>query len=125
MTKQEQILNYIKEEYKKNPDPECTDLDLYELNTLCHLYFKSYRISTQNRGLRLTDSGLTILKKYFQYWQMELNEYKIKSKHLVFFENVSKCPWFLTDNLLILFDDDMIFKAKLAGDIDSLINSFY
>lgn len=87
------------------------------------LMFSNYRGAGNSRGLRLTRFGLQVMQEFFKGTEIEIpKEKKIGTVHMLYLEKSAKFPYYYQNEELIVFDDMLGFKLKLAdGDIDMLI----
>jgi len=69
------------------------------------------------RGMRLTNHGLTIMSCYFE-------SFKIKPKNItnsviVYLDRVAKFPYYLDDEKIVVFEDNLGVRIILAeGDLE-------
>lgn len=120
------IIQTLKRLQEENPNPQCLELGVDSDEVLMRKYFLNYRGGDPDhtRGLRLTDYGLATLCCFVKSHLITLPEgYKPLIRHVIFLDRHCAMPWHLKGNLLTLFETEMAFKAKLAGDLDLLASS--
>ena len=90
---------------------------------ITRLMFSNYRGKELSHGMRLTKFGLQVMLEFFKGINITLTgDQKIKMVHMLYLEKSSKFPYYFEKNELILFDDMLGFKLKLAdGNIDVLM----
>lgn len=82
--------------------------------------FLNYR---PQAGIRLTLYGLNILSNFYNGIELPLNK-KPTVNHILFLENNSKFPYYITDKHIITFDNFMGFRLKLVdGDLALLVQT--
>jgi hypothetical protein len=77
-----------------------------------------------SRGLRLTGSGVILLKPVLPHWDMKLENFIPMPRDVLFLNVVCTMPWFLSTDMLILFEAQLAMRFKLAGSMHDLRNSF-
>ena len=98
-----------------------TNEDLYRK------YFLNFRRSddTMTRGLRLTHEGFTVIKEFFDHYEIPIQEkFHITSKHILFLDRSCTLPFYISSKQFILFERELAMRAKLIGDFDVLIEAF-
>lgn len=121
------VIETLKQMQSVNQNPLCLDLELDTTETLLRKYFLNYRGGDPEnaRGLRLTDSGLLVMRCFFKAYDIELqSDYKPRNKHVVYLDRHCRMPWHLKANHLVFFETEMAFRAKLVGDLDLLVSAF-
>lgn len=120
------IFNAIRREYEKTPNPLGHDVFHDEDEYLIHRYFRNIRGRDENaRGLRLSDEGLDMMKAFFASWALPLPEgYVHLPRHIIYLDRITSMPWHLGNGFLTFFEADLAMRAKLAGDIESLMKLF-
>jgi hypothetical protein len=121
------ITNAIRKAHKADPHPAATIIEPMDDREMCRLLFANYRGPTSGdaKGLRLTQGGLAIMSVFFKAYEVKfLDPLLITGRHLLYLDRICKMPWHIDIDVLTLFDPDMAMKAKLAGDIDALIQCF-
>jgi hypothetical protein len=75
------------------------------------------------RGLRLTNFGVTVMRSYFQAYEIEREGKKLGPMELVYLDKKARLPYWLDDHgNVVMFDPDLGIKLKLAdGDISVLM----
>lgn len=87
---------------------------------IVHLMF-SNRDKENSHGMRLTRFGLQVMQEFFKGTIIVVKK-KMATVHLLYLEKSAKFPYFYQNDELVVFDDVLGFKLKLAdGDIDILI----
>lgn len=93
---------------------------------LVRMMFQNFRGNDKKaRGLRLTNFGLTLMRSYFQAYEIKMPEgAKVGTKELVFLDRKAKLPYHISDSHeLVLFDAELGIKLKLAdGNLKTLID---
>lgn len=120
------VLAHLKEKLKDHPfgktinDENTDDVNL-------KILFKNVRLNNNKKtmgkekylGLRLTDLGLQILKVCFECWEIRVTEdWRIRSKHIVFFDRHCNFPFHVDKNFITFFDSEHAFILKLFSDFD-------
>jgi hypothetical protein len=94
---------------------------------LCHVLFRSYRTNGKSRnGLRLTMLGFEILKKKWQSYSLPMPtslEF-LRPAILLYLDRVMSQPYYINRKEFATFDPDFAMKLKLAGDLDTLYNTW-
>jgi hypothetical protein len=90
---------------------------------IVRLMFTNYRGKENSRGMRLTKFGLQVMQEFFKGTSIVVpNEKKMATLHMLYLEKSAKFPYYFYNSELVVFDDMLGFKLKLAdGDIDTLI----
>jgi len=121
------IIQALKQAYKREPNPICSELEIDEDETLIRRFFLNYRGGDpeHSRGLRLTDIGLLNMQCYFKAHKVELpGDYKAKTQHILYLDRKCRMPWHLRGNFIVFFEAELAFRCKLVGDIELLVHSF-
>ena len=102
------------------------DIETAKDEELYRRYFINFRKSENNtRGLRLSYEGLVVIREFFDYYEIPLNEgFSIKGKHLIFLDQICTLPFYISSKTFILFEKELAMRAKLVGDLDILISAF-
>lgn len=107
--------------------PLCGLLEGKDVKQVCHTIFASYRASSEgsNKGLRLSDAGLQLMKAFFKCYDVPLAPgYKQKLPHLIYMDRVSRMPYWMNDKYCAMFDSELAMMLRLAeGRIQDLIDS--
>ena len=76
------------------------------------------------RGLRLTNFGLTVMKKFFKFYQQKMPSGKrLMPLHLLYLDQHASMPYFCSDEEFIMFDHQLGLKIKLAdGNMDIVMD---
>lgn len=120
------ILDTMRQIHRERPHPLAGEL-AESNDVLTRRYFKNYRAGDplNPRGLRLRNEGLIIMKCFFKSWDLPMaKDYRINSRHLLYFDRVCTMPWFLTSDQLTLFEPELAMRAKLVGDLEVLKDAF-
>lgn len=81
--------------------------------------FRNYR---SDRGLRLTNFGLQMMKTCYRSYDVDLIGEKRTSPELLYLDRNATLPYYLQGDHLILFESDLGIKIKMAdGSIGRLI----
>ena len=78
---------------------------------------------SQMRGLRLTNFGVTVMRSYFQAYEIEREGKKVGPLELVYLDKKARLPYWVDDTgNVVMFDPELGIKLKLAdGDITILM----
>lgn len=127
MSQHLQVVQALRKAYKAKPHPVAVVIDDNDDMGLVRLLFKNFRGGNEgeNRGLALTNGGLAIMQLYFRSYTINMpDDYVPQSKHLLYMDRLASMPWYLDRENLILFEPELAMRAKLAGDIETLIQVF-
>ena len=127
MSQHLRLVKVLRKAYQDKPHPVAVVIDDQDDMGLIRLLFKNYRGGNEgeNKGLSLTEGGLAIIQLYFKSYRIPMPEnYVTQSKHLLYMDRVTTMPWHLDRQFLTLFEPDLAMMAKLAGDIDALMEVF-
>lgn len=104
-------------------------LDGKTVQQVCHLIFMNYREGDGRtvKGLRLSDTGLQLMKAFFQCHDVTLTPgYRITAPHLIYMDRVNRMPYWFNSSYCAMFDSELAMMLKLAdGKIQSLIDMRY
>lgn len=121
------IIHAIRKAHKADPHPAATIIEPMTDDEVCRLLFANYRGAATDdfRGLSLTQGGLAIMSVFFKAYEINFDEPMIiTGRHRLYLDRICKMPWHIDIDTLTLFDPDLALKAKLAGDIEALIQCF-
>lgn len=121
------IIEKLKEEQQENQNPLAMELETVSTEDLIRRFFLNYRGGdpSASRGLRLTHTGVAIMRYFFTAHDIDLGEdYRAMPRHLLYLDRVCTMPWHLYMDKLVLFEDRLAVQLKLVGNMDDLINSF-
>lgn len=127
MISHEQLVDAVRAAQAKRLLTEFEELFLEDDHYIVRALFSNYRevAPGESKGLRLSPIGIAVMQKFFQNWTVHLPEdYIVKSRHVLYLDRITTMPWYLDGPLLILFEPELAMRAKLVGDIDSLISAF-
>jgi hypothetical protein len=127
MISHDELIALLRHYQSIKPATHLVELFLEEDSYLCRAIFSNYREGApgEGRGLRLSAIGLSTFQLFFQSWEVHLPEdYIVKSRHVLYLDNITTMPWYLDGPQLILFESELAMRAKLVGDLDSLISAF-
>jgi hypothetical protein len=96
---------------------------------IIRLMFVNFRGGNDNKhGLQLSQGGLAIMTSYFKKYEIVFPEQQIfSSRHILYLDRICRMPWYATAYLpitIILFEADLAMKAKLVGNLDTLLQAF-
>lgn len=121
----EKILKYVREKEPSNPEEEVYKLinGLPDI-VLLRFIFSNYRIDDQGigRGLKLTENGLNLLRLFFNGYEVKRTEEIITAKHLLYFDTMSRMPYYIGKDKFVIFDGFFCIKLKLADGKISILS---
>lgn len=91
-----------------------------ERRSLLHEYFYNYRC---DKGLRLSISGIDIIKDLSDYKWLEIPlERFIESREFTIIDLGSKSPYYIKDKSLYISDENLIIYWSLSNNLDQFLN---
>lgn len=85
----------------------------------CYYIFYNFRISNSKpKGLRLTTKGNTLLKKFFQYYEFELNE-SLNGNAVLSLDKHMTYPYYLDQHTIVFFNQSDAGWFKLSGSLNT------
>lgn len=118
------LLNHIKASLAAEANPVIGKMiDGKSDEQIVRMMFSNFRgRDSQARGLRLTNFGVTVMRGYFQAYEIE-REKKVAPMELVYLDNKARLPYWVDDGgNVVMFDPELGIKLKLAdGDIAILM----
>jgi hypothetical protein len=97
---------------------------------LARMMFSNYRgRSFQDaRGLLLSQGGYAIMSSFFrQYPVVFPDQLTFSSRHILYLDRTCRMPWRYDNTLpvtITFFEPDLAMRAKLVGDLDTLMTAF-
>jgi hypothetical protein len=117
------IVNHLREAVAEDGNPLATEyFDNVSDDKVLRTIFFNYRGSETPKGMRLTQIGLTILKTYFQSYEvLTPKEYNMGSLDLLYLDHCAKLPYFIGKDenddgkkKLVVFEAKFGIMLKLA-----------
>lgn len=122
------IISAIRLQHDKAAKPAGAVFDDLSNDELVRVVFANYRggLLSKGRGLRLTPGGLAIMQSYFTVYKVEFDPVPVyNARHILFLDRVARMPWAIDpEGSLWTMDSQLAMRAKLVGDLDTLINAF-
>jgi hypothetical protein len=116
------LIKKIKDSTTKNGGLLADKFSSMNDDQIMRLMFSNYRGKENSRGMRLTMFGLQVMQQFFKGTSIIVPNKKMSTVHMLYLEKSAKFPYYFSNEELIVFDDMLGFKLKLAdGDIDTLI----
>lgn len=126
MTIQQRIVELLRSKYKEDPCVLGSSLLSLTDEELIRNIFINYRKTSEGaRGLRIHGEAELLLSYYFDSYKIPLGDpYIAKPSHLVFLDRAATMPWYINSEGLVLFEKELAMRARMLGDMDSLIEGF-
>lgn len=121
------IIAAIRTQHEKAPKPAGAIIDDYTDEELVRIIFANFRGGTYNsRGLRLTNGGLAIVQSYFTIYKVQFDPVPVyNAKHILFLDRTCRMPWCIdNEGTLWTMDPELAMRAKLVGNLDTLVGAF-
>lgn len=118
------IIRYIREATAKESHKLAGHLEPLSDREVVKLMFSNFRgQGTNARGLRLTNSGVQMMMRYFKYFEVKLPAGRtIQTGELLYLDRRATLPYFYSAEKLVVFETELGMKLKLYdGDINALI----
>lgn len=113
------IIASLREHSRDRPNAVCEQLSSMSDEQIARKLFLNYRT---DRGLRLTNFGLQMMKTCYRSYEVDLTGEKRTSPELLYLDRNATLPYHLQGDRLILFESDLGMKIKMAdGSIARLI----
>jgi hypothetical protein len=126
MSLQQKIAKIVVDQTRSSGSPQWGLLDGRTTQEVCYLLFSSYRgEGTTAKGLRLSDTGLQLMRACFKSYEIQLAyETKLKLPHILYMERVTKMPYWMNHKICVLFDSELAMMLRLVeGRIQDLIDT--
>ena len=123
------LVDAIRKAHKAKPQPAATTIDTMTDEEVIRMMFTNIRFGTaEMRGLQLSQGGLAIMKSFFKSYEVVFpNQTIFSSRHILYMDRICTRPWYAPAYLPItitFFEPDLAMRAKLVGDLDTLITAF-
>lgn len=123
------IVAAIRKAMEDKPVAAASQLPGMSDEEIIRMMFVNFRGGNDNKhGLQLSQGGLAIMSSYFKKFEVVFPDQQIfSSRHILYLDRMCRMPWYTTNYLPItiqLFEPDLAMKAKLVGDLDTLIQAF-
>ena len=119
------LLNHIRESLAAEDNPLVGKMiDGKSDEQIIRMMFSNFRGRAEAaRGLRLTNFGVTVMRTYFQGYEIEREGKKVGPMELVYLDKKARLPYWIDDQgNVVMFDPELGIKLKLAdGDITILM----
>ena len=119
------IISYLRDATKSDGHKLSGFLSELDDEQIVRMMFSNYRgKGTNARGLRLTNSGMQMMIRYFRYFEIKLHkDRKIQTGELLYLDRRATLPYFYSNEKMVLFETELGMKLKLYdGDIAALIS---
>lgn len=127
MSIQRQIITALRERHIVTPYVNGAIIDSSTDNELIRMIFANYRgVDGQERGLAMTQGGLVLMRAYFQVYPVTFDPVPYyNAKQVLYLDRTLRLPWAIDySGTLWSMDPEFAMRAKLVGDLDTLITAF-
>lgn len=122
------IIGAIRLQHEKGAQPAGAVFDDLTDEELVRVVFANFRggLLSKGRGLRLTNGGLAIMQSYFTVYKVQFDPVPVyNARHILFLDRIARMPWTIDhEGSLWTMDAQLAMRAKLVGDLDTLITAF-
>lgn len=119
------LLSYIRETLAAEDNPVLTKMidGKTDEQIVRMMFFNVRGRDSRMKGLRLTNFGVTVMKSYFQAYEIERDGKKLGPMELVYLDKKARLPYWIDDvGNVVMFDPELGIKLKLAdGDVTVLM----
>ncbi len=119
------LLLHIRESLAAEDNPQVGKMiDGKSDEQIVRMMFSNFRgRAEQARGLRLTNFGVTVMRSYFQAYEIEREGKRLGPMELVYLDKKARLPyWVDPEGNVVMFDPELGIKLKLAdGDVSILM----
>lgn len=119
------LLTYIRESLSAEENPVVAKLidGKTDEQIVRMMFFNVRGRDAKMRGLRLTNFGVTVMRSYFQAYEIEREGKKLAALELVYLDKKARLPYWIDDiGNVVMFDPELGIKLKLAdGDVTILM----
>lgn len=110
------VLAYIRESAQGEQSDMAATFAAKDDAALVRMMFSSYRGKDSPRGLRLSQFGLNVMKKYFRGYEIPMAEgEKLQASHLLYLDAKATMPYYCDAKGFVIYDQALGTKLKLAG----------
>ena len=122
------IIAAVRQQHERGPQPAGAVFDELADVEMVRVMFANYRggLLSKGRGLRLTNGGLAIMQSYFTVYKVQFEPVPVyNARHILFLDRIARMPWAIDhEGKLWTMDAQLAMRAKLVGDLDTLITAF-
>lgn len=125
MTIHYKIIDLLRSKYKEDPCVLGSSLlSMSDEDMIRSIFINCRNTSDGLKGLRIHGEAELLLSYYFDSYKIPLDMVIEKPSHVVFLDRVTTMPWYFNPKELILFEKELAMRARIVGDLDSLIEGF-
>ena len=123
------IIGAIRKANAEKPVKHASEIPGMTDEEVIRMMFVNFRGGNENKqGLQLSQGGLAIMSSFFKKHVVVFPDQTIfSSRHILYLDRACRMPWHATNYLPItitFFEADLAMRAKLVGDLDTLLQAF-
>lgn len=121
----DRLIKILKEKNREEPLLFGSSLLSVDDDKIPRMLFRNYRLTSDGpKGLRLTDEAQYIFSHYFDSYSITIDDNIERSLYVLYLDKMTSMPWYMNISVVTLYEKDLAMKMKLAGDMETLMETF-